>query len=254
MPARVTRALVLLERALALDPAYALAHAYAAMCHHCLFLRAGLREEEPGGLDPSCAGRDHAWPGRRARTDIRRIFHRHGRTRPCCRVRRIRGGARLSPSSALTYILGSVIYGWTGEAERAIEWGERGLRLSPFDPWAFAAFHALTLGHFHRGRYEEAANAAHKARPIQSGPQHLLHAVWRRRSPSSGGSKKRRLPRPGFGIAARLPVQPPICRCGLRTGARRVVERGAPRCRAAGVELQSSCLLSCRFAPARARR
>ena len=45
MPDRVTKALVLLERALALDPIYALAHAFAAMCHHCLFLRAGLREE-----------------------------------------------------------------------------------------------------------------------------------------------------------------------------------------------------------------
>jgi len=45
MPERVTKALVLLERALALDPIYPLAHAFAAMCHHCLFLRAGLHEE-----------------------------------------------------------------------------------------------------------------------------------------------------------------------------------------------------------------
>jgi len=35
MPERVTRALVLLERAIELDPAYALAHGNAAMCHHC---------------------------------------------------------------------------------------------------------------------------------------------------------------------------------------------------------------------------
>jgi hypothetical protein len=41
----VTKALVFLERALAFDPNYALAHAYAAMCHHCIFLRGGLREE-----------------------------------------------------------------------------------------------------------------------------------------------------------------------------------------------------------------
>ena len=43
MPEQVTQALVLLERAIALEPAYALAHGNAAMCHHCLFLRAGLR-------------------------------------------------------------------------------------------------------------------------------------------------------------------------------------------------------------------
>src|SRR6185437_3122506 len=45
MPAQVTTALTLLDRALTLEPSYALAHSYAAMCHHCLFLRAGLREE-----------------------------------------------------------------------------------------------------------------------------------------------------------------------------------------------------------------
>src|SRR4029079_10854908 len=44
MPAQVTRALVLLERALALEPDYALAHGNSAMCHHCLFLRAGFQE------------------------------------------------------------------------------------------------------------------------------------------------------------------------------------------------------------------
>jgi tetratricopeptide (TPR) repeat protein len=46
------------------------------------------------------------------------------------------------------------------------------MRLSPFDPWAFAAYHAITLGHFHRGRFEEAANAAHKA--VQSNPAHSI--------------------------------------------------------------------------------
>ena len=99
----------------------------------------------------------------------------------------------VSPSSALTYILGSVIFGWTGQAERAIEWGERGLRLSPFDPWAFAAFHSLTLGHFQRGHYEKAVNAAHKAsRPIQ--PIASRICFWRRRLRSSGDSKKPRPP------------------------------------------------------------
>jgi Flp pilus assembly protein TadD len=58
------------------------------------------------------------------------------------------------------------------EAERGIEWSERAMRLSPFDPWAFAAFHSLILGHFHRGRYEEAVNAARKA--VQSNPAHSI--------------------------------------------------------------------------------
>ena len=40
-PERATKALLLLERALTLDPNYALAHAYAAECYHTLFLRGG---------------------------------------------------------------------------------------------------------------------------------------------------------------------------------------------------------------------
>jgi adenylate cyclase len=46
MPDRATKALALLDRALALDPTYALAHGSAAMCHHNRFLRAGLHEED----------------------------------------------------------------------------------------------------------------------------------------------------------------------------------------------------------------
>jgi hypothetical protein len=44
MPDRVARALSLLDRAIVLDPTYALAQGNAAMCHHCLFLRAGFQE------------------------------------------------------------------------------------------------------------------------------------------------------------------------------------------------------------------
>ena len=46
MPERSTKALPLLERALTLDPTYALAHGFAAMGYHNRFLRAGLLEED----------------------------------------------------------------------------------------------------------------------------------------------------------------------------------------------------------------
>jgi tetratricopeptide (TPR) repeat protein len=46
------------------------------------------------------------------------------------------------------------------------------MRLSPFDPWAWSACHALTLGYFHRGRWEEAAKAAIKA--VQLNPGHSI--------------------------------------------------------------------------------
>ena len=81
----------------------------------------------------------------------------------------------ISPSSALTYILGSVMFAWGGEAERAIEWSERGMRLSPLDPWAFAAFDAQALSYFHLGRYDEAAQAAYKS--VQANPAHSITYV-----------------------------------------------------------------------------
>lgn len=172
MPDRVTKALELLERALALDPAYALAHAYCAMCHHCLFLRAGLREESRSDSMRHAQaailhGQDDALALTFAGFSIGMDGHDHAAA-----FAAVEAALAVSPSSALTYIVGGVMFGWAGEAERAIEWGGRGLRLSPFDPWAWSAHHAVTLGHFHCGRYEEAAKAARMS--IQLNPGHSI--------------------------------------------------------------------------------
>jgi TolB-like protein/Tfp pilus assembly protein PilF len=175
MPESVTRALVLLERAIELDPAYALAHGNAAMCHHCLFLRGGLQEMNRAASIRHARlaiahGRDDAlaltWAGFSVGMDA------HDRA---AAFTALEAALAISPSSALTYILGSVILGWSGEAERAIEWSERGVRLSPFDSWAWAAFDAQAMGHFHRGRYEEAARAAYRS--VQANPGHSITYV-----------------------------------------------------------------------------
>jgi TolB-like protein/Tfp pilus assembly protein PilF len=172
MPDRVAKALVLLERALALDPGYALAHAFAAMCHHSLFLRAGLLEENRAASIRHARaaivhGQDDALALTFAGFSIGMDGHDHEAA-----FTTLEAALAVSPSSALTYIVGGVMFGWAGEAERAIEWGERGLRLSPFDPWAWSAFHAVTLGHYHLGRYREAAKAAHRA--VQLHPGHSI--------------------------------------------------------------------------------
>src|SRR5262245_41031945 len=44
-PANVSKALVSLDRALTIEPDYAAAHGYAAFCHHSLYVRGGLHEE-----------------------------------------------------------------------------------------------------------------------------------------------------------------------------------------------------------------
>jgi TolB-like protein len=172
MPEGARKALTLLESALAREPAYALAHAFAAMCHHNLFLRAGLREENRAGSirharSAIACGQDDALALTFAGFSIGMDGHDHAAA-----FAAFGAALAVSPSSALTYILGAVILGWAGRAEQAIAWSERALRLSPFDPWAFAAYHALMLGHFHQGHYEEAASAAYKA--IQSNPGHSI--------------------------------------------------------------------------------
>ncbi len=175
MPEQVTQALVLLERSIALEPAYALAHGNAAMCHHCLFLRAGLQEVNRSASirharSAITHGQDDALALTLAGFSIG--MDEHDRS---AAFTSLDAALAISPSSALTYILGSVILGWGGDAERAIEWSERGMRLSPFDSWAFAAFDAQALGHFHRGQYEEACRAAYRS--VQANPRHSITYV-----------------------------------------------------------------------------
>jgi TolB-like protein len=175
MPEQVTRALALLERAITLEPAYAVAHGNAAMCHHCLFLRAGLKEANRAASirharSAIAYGQDDALALTWAGFSIGMDAHDHAAA-----FTALEAALAISPSSALTYILGSVMLGWGGEAERAIEWSEKGVRLSPFDSWAWAAFDAQAMSHLLRGRYEEACRAAYKS--VQANPAHSITYV-----------------------------------------------------------------------------
>jgi tetratricopeptide (TPR) repeat protein len=175
MPAQVTKALALLERALALEPDYALAHGNAAMCHHCLFLRAGFQEvNRTASIQHARAAILHGADDAHALTLAGFSIGMDGHDRGAA-FTALEAALAISPSSALTYILGSVILGWGGEAERAIEWSERGMRLSPFDSWAFAAFDAQAMSHFLRGRYDEACRAAYRS--VQANPAHSITYV-----------------------------------------------------------------------------
>jgi TolB-like protein len=172
MPDRSAEGLALLQRALALDPAYALAHGFAAMGHHNRFLRAGLQEvDKLASIRHARAaialGQDDAL----ALTFAGFSIGMDGHDRAAA-FAAFDAAIAVSPSTALAYILGSVISGWTADAARALDWGERGLRLSPFDPWAFAAHHSIMLAHFERGRYEDAVTAAYKA--VQANPGHSI--------------------------------------------------------------------------------
>ena len=172
MPDRATKALVLLERALALNSTYALAHGFCATCYHNRFLRAGLHEEDKSAsihhAQAAIAyGQDDALALTLAGFSMGMDAHDRDAA-----FAAFEAALAISPSSALTYYCGSVVLGWGGEAERAIDWAERAIRLSPFDSWRFAAHHSLTLGHFLRGRYQEAVHSAYKA--VQANPGHSI--------------------------------------------------------------------------------
>jgi TolB-like protein len=172
MPEQVIQALVLLERSIALEPSYALAHGNAAMCHHCLFLRAGLQEvNRAASIRHARSAIIHGQDDALALTLAGFSIGMDGHDRPAA-FTALEAALAISPSSALTYILGSVMLGWGGEADRAIEWSERGMRLSPFDTWAFDA---QAMGHFHRGRYDEACRAAYRS--VQANPRHSITYV-----------------------------------------------------------------------------
>ncbi|QOZ26544.1 winged helix-turn-helix domain-containing protein [Bradyrhizobium sp. CCBAU 51753] len=163
MPDRAAIALPQLQRALALEPTYALAHGLAAMSHHNRFLRAGLKEEDRSASVRHARlaivhGRDDALALTFAGFSLGMDAHDRQAA-----FAAFEAALALSPSTALAWILGSVVAGWAGEAERAVDWSERGIRLSPFDPWAFAAYDAQALAHFCRDRYAEAASAAYKS-------------------------------------------------------------------------------------------
>jgi tetratricopeptide (TPR) repeat protein len=69
---------------------------------------------------------------------------------------------------------------FAGDADRGIEWGERALRLSAFDPVGYGPWFSITLASFQRGEYEAAAEAARKvfeANPYGSLAHVLLAAT-----------------------------------------------------------------------------
>jgi adenylate cyclase len=162
MPDRARIALPLLEAAISAEPDYAAAHGFAAYCHEILFVRGGVREENRlGAVRHAHAaianGRDDATALALGGFAIGMVGHDRDAAR-----RAFDAALALSPSCALAYNCGSVVVAIGGDADRAIDWGERALRLSPLDPSNHGPCFAITSGHFQRREYEAAAEAARR--------------------------------------------------------------------------------------------
>jgi TolB-like protein len=166
-PEEASKALPLLGRALIFEADYARAHGYLAWCHEIL-VRAGTKQENRvAAIHHAHAAIDH---GRDDATTLALgafaiSMVEHDRVTA---FEAFDQALALSPSSSFTLFLGSVAMAYAGEAERGIDWAERALRISPLDRLNYFSFHALAVGHFLRGRYEEAATAGRRA--VQSTP------------------------------------------------------------------------------------
>jgi TolB-like protein len=168
MPAGAAKSLAFIERALVIEPSYALAHGVAAWAHEILFVRDGMQEENRrGAIEHAHAAITNGRSDPMALTfgAFSVAIVEHDRM---AAFDAFEEALKLCPSCAPAYIFGSAPLSFAGQSERAIDWGKRALRLSPFDPMNYVAYHGIAVGNFHLGRHEEAANAARKA--IQLNP------------------------------------------------------------------------------------
>jgi len=168
MPAEAAKAMPLLERALAIQGDYATAHGLLAWCYEIFFVRRGFnKESHDAAIRHARAavafGRDDATALALGGFIISLTEHDRATA-----FEAFDQALAISPSSSFAVFFGSLALAYAGEAERAIEWAERALRISPFDRLNYIAYHALALGHFLRGRYDEAAHAGRRA--VQSIP------------------------------------------------------------------------------------
>jgi adenylate cyclase len=168
MPEEAAKALPLLEQALVLEPSYAGAHGWLTWCYEILFVRAGFKEENRAATIRHARaaithGRDDATALALGAFGVSMVEHDR-----VTAFEAFEQALALSPSSSFTLFLGSVAMAYAGEAQRAIEWAERALRVSPLDRLNYFSFHALALGYLLRGRYEDAASAGRRG--VQSTP------------------------------------------------------------------------------------
>jgi len=169
MPGDAGKALALLNQALALQPDYAAAHASAAWCYEQRYLRGGLRDEDRvAGLYHARAaieaGADDAGTLATAGFCIGLIAHEYTTA-----MEVIDRALTLTAASALGLSFGSVILGHAGDAVRAIDYGERALRISPPDFMTFLGYAGLVLAHYVAGDNE--ASAAAGSRAAQANPR-----------------------------------------------------------------------------------
>ncbi len=151
-------ALALLEKAIALDPEFALAYATEAVCYF-------IRRAFSWSVDPAHEAAEAARTARRAMeldsSDARiltfyaqTLIYNVGRLDEA--VSCFDRALRADPNYANAWMWRGNTRSYLGDAERAIEDLQQALRLSPLDSTIWIAQTGMANAHFLRGRYEEA--------------------------------------------------------------------------------------------------
>jgi len=163
MPQGAAKGLPLLDRALAIEPSYALAHGFAAWTHQTLFIRGGMSaEHRQKSLRHAHAAIQHgsgdAMALALAGFTIGLVEH----------DRRLADEAfsqalSLSASCAFVYAFGCVPVAYGGDAQRAIDWCEQAMRLSPLDAMSCVPQGIVGFANFLAGRHEQAVAAGRRA-------------------------------------------------------------------------------------------
>jgi adenylate cyclase len=169
MPEEAQKAIPLLQRALAVEPDYGLAHAFLALCFEVVYRGGGFVDRAIGALAVRHAHAALAHgPDDATALGLSAFVIAIVERDPPAAIVAFERAIALSPSCSIALMLGAAAMGCAGETERALMWGEQAIRLSPFDRLIFAAYVGISLARFMSGRYEEAAAAARRA--IQSNP------------------------------------------------------------------------------------
>jgi tetratricopeptide (TPR) repeat protein len=176
MPDGAAKALLPLEQALAIEPAYALAHGFAAWAYEIIYVRGGMRQENhDGAIRHAYAALEHG------RSDAMALalggfaigMVEHDRK---VAIEAFEAALALSASCAFAYSFGCAPVAFGGDAERAIDWGRRAIRLSPLDSANYIPHGVMGFAYFLLGRHEEAVAACRRA--IQENPGFSLLHGW----------------------------------------------------------------------------
>ena len=169
MPADAKIAAELLKDALRLQPNYAAAHARLAWCHEIFFTRAGCNAaDKVAGVGHARAviasGTDDATALAIAAFAITMLSKDHEAA-----LSAVERALSLNASCATALYFGAVIYAFAGQPAAATSNANRALRLSPFDPMAYAAHLSLGSAAIQEARYDAAAS--HFGKAVQANPR-----------------------------------------------------------------------------------